>query len=108
MTRAWLGPVIAESGGRLLAPSDEEAPDLFVVDLTSRGAPESILRARTSWPGVCVLAFGPHVGTAELRAAREAGADHVVARGAAASRVEKLIRCFPGPRKPDSPGTNGA
>jgi DNA-binding NarL/FixJ family response regulator len=38
-----------------------------------------------------VLAFGPHVQTARLRAARDAGCDHVVPRSIAVETVAKLV-----------------
>ncbi len=68
-----------------------------MVDLTSAGAVEAIAQTRTGPSGVFILAFGPHTQREVLRAAREAGADEVVARGAAAARIEKRIRTTQGP-----------
>jgi len=98
MTRAWLAPVVEAAGARLLRPSDPPEADLLVVDLTSLGAVEAIARNRTSRSGLFILAFGPHTDREILRAAREAGADEVVARGAVAARIEKRLQVLGEPR----------
>ena len=38
-----------------------------------------------------VLAFGPHVQAQRLKAARDAGCDHVVPRSVAVEAIEKLV-----------------
>ncbi|MEW6757007.1 MAG: DNA-binding response regulator [Acidobacteriota bacterium] len=98
LTRAWLAPIVEGAGGRVLHASDPDEPDLLVVDLTAAGALEAIARTRSGPSGVFILVFGPHVHSEVLRAAREAGANEVVARGAAAARIEKRIRSMEGPR----------
>lgn len=40
---------------------------------------------------ICVLAFGPHVARDELVAAREAGADEVMTRGAFDHAIERVL-----------------
>ena len=42
-------------------------------------------------PGVRIAAFGPHVATALLAAAKEAGADAVLARGAFSRRITEVL-----------------
>jgi hypothetical protein len=39
-----------------------------------------------------IVAFGPHVAVEMLRAAKEAGADAVMARGAFAGRLPEILR----------------
>jgi len=70
----------------------------LVVDLD---APEVALalirRAKGAGEGaVRVAAFGPHVATEALAAAREAGADVVMARGAFVGRVGEVLRGLDG------------
>lgn len=43
-------------------------------------------------PRVRIVAFGPHLETQALAAARAAGADEVLARGAFASRLPDILR----------------
>ncbi|MGH7244319.1 MAG: hypothetical protein ACREJD_12985 [Phycisphaerales bacterium] len=40
---------------------------------------------------ICVVAFGPHVAREELRAAREAGADEVLTRGAFDHNMDQVL-----------------
>ena len=70
--RAKLRSVIDVAGGEL--SRDALACDLAVVEITPAGL-EAI--GRLVARGVSVLAFGSHVLAAELRAARDAGADAV-------------------------------
>ena len=65
----------------------------LIVDLEAgHVAIELILRAKSGPPRPRVLAFGPHIDTASLDAARQAGADAVLARGAFNARLPDLLR----------------
>lgn len=76
----------------------------LIVDLdAAETALELIRRVRTEpsseqspemggWsPRIRILAFGPHVATESFAAAREAGADEVMARGAFGSRMPQVL-----------------
>ena len=80
--RAKLGAVVRAAGGHL---AGAEAAELAVVEVGGQGWGEMVteLVAR----GVAVLAFGPHVDAALLRAARERGAVAVPN-----SKVEETLR----------------
>lgn len=72
-------------------------PALVILDLSTAGlnvsqfVPE--LRGRIGHD-IPIIAFGPHVRTAELAAAREAGCDLVVSRGEFHARVDDYLRQF--------------
>jgi len=67
---------------------------LVLVDLQAPGATEAIrlLREREDPPRI--VAYGPHVDGAALRAARQAGADRVMARGAFVKELATIVREF--------------
>jgi len=90
MFRSKLGAVVQAAGAE--GTRDEAAADLVVLDVEAPGAVERI-RGLVG-QGVAVLAFGPHVQTDLLRAAREAGATAVPN-----SQVEDQLRrsIFPEP-----------
>ncbi|HEX6135001.1 MAG TPA: hypothetical protein VFZ24_13625 [Longimicrobiales bacterium] len=81
--------------GELLA---EHAPaaDLVLLDLETRwlDAPADIaaLKADPVTARTPIVAFGPHVDEAALVAAREAGADRVLARSAFVRLLPELLR----------------
>jgi len=68
---------------------------LVILDLEAPGAdPEGLvprLRALTP-PPRAIVAFGPHVQTARLEAARAAGCHQVLARGQFYAQVADLLR----------------
>lgn len=93
---------LADSDVRALIV-DLDAPDPGVsMALIRRVAEEN--RGRTSENGgdgggagegaIRVVAFGPHVATDLLRAAREAGAHDVMVRGAFAARLGDVLRAL--------------
>ncbi|MGA9751415.1 MAG: DNA-binding response regulator [Acidobacteriota bacterium] len=92
MTRARLEPAGRAAGAEGVARGSERVPDLVAVDLTARGALETIASWKADHPCALILAFGPHVQTELLAAAREAGATEVVPRGAAERRLVALLR----------------
>ncbi|HWB11346.1 MAG TPA: hypothetical protein VG826_19105 [Pirellulales bacterium] len=82
------------------AKLEPEAPALAILDLSTAGlnlqdlVPQ--LRARLA-EGGRIIAFGPHVHTARLGAAREAGCDLVVSRGEFHARLDDYLRQFTAP-----------
>lgn len=65
----------------------------LIVDLDTRsGDPVGLIeRVKQSQPQVRVLAYVSHVREDTIAAAREAGADQVIARGAFAKRLPELL-----------------
>jgi DNA-binding NarL/FixJ family response regulator len=62
-----------------------------VVDLELPGTDLSQLKS--ALPEACrLLAFGPHVHTAQIESARSAGCDVVLTRGQAAAQLEEYLR----------------
>ncbi|HEX7117498.1 MAG TPA: response regulator [Longimicrobiales bacterium] len=84
------------SVGELLDAAKEEMPRLILLDLDARGAdvPSLVreLKAEPSLAGVPVVVFGAHVRGDALRAARDAGADRVLARSAFVRDLPALLR----------------
>ncbi len=65
---------------------------LLLVDLEADGAIDAIERCRTMLPTPRIVAFGPHVRDDLFTAAREAGADEVLARSAFVTRLPALLQ----------------
>jgi CheY-like chemotaxis protein len=63
-----------------------------LIDLDVPEGPDLIRQIKRSSPQVPVVAFGAHVATAVLDAARDAGADAVMARGAFTAQLPELLR----------------
>lgn len=91
MSRVRIESAWKNAGAQVLKKSATEIPDLVVMDLTAREALTHIRSFRESNPGVDILAFGPHVDGEAFKAAREAGATELVARGAVVERVLKRL-----------------
>jgi CheY-like chemotaxis protein len=75
----------ARDVGELVALARQEAPRLVLVDLANPGlsVPSLIEALRAACPVMPrVIAYGPHVDAAGLRAARLAGCDPVLPRSA--------------------------
>jgi CheY-like chemotaxis protein len=74
---------LAADATALVARTREAEPELVLVDLAARGVdvPAAIraLRADPATRAVPIVAFGPHLDEAARAAARDAGADAVVA-----------------------------
>ncbi len=66
---------------------------LVLVDLSAGGGDplEAIALARASSPEVQIVAFGPHVEGDLMNAARERGADTVLARSAFVRKLPELL-----------------
>lgn len=85
--------VFARTPGELAAAA--AGASLVLLDLDARwlDAPPSIraLRADEAAAGARIVAFGSHVRTEVLAAAREAGADRVLARSAFVKELPALL-----------------
>ena len=80
---------------------------LVLVDLSAGGGDplEAIALARTSSPEVQIVAFGPHVEGDLMNAARQRGADTVLARSAFVRKLPDLLAIGSDPRgEPLEPG----
>ena len=78
----------------LLSAAATESPRLIVVDLEARGDPAAAI-ARLKGDGataaIPVLAYAPHVREAAMAAARAAGAERVLPRGAFVRDLARLL-----------------
>jgi hypothetical protein len=87
MSRTRIESAWKAAGAQVLRKNTTETPDLVVIDLTARDALAEIGRLQGVYPGVAILAFGPHVDGDAFKQARAAGAGEIVARGAVIDRV---------------------
>ena len=73
---------------------DAASARLVLVDLglSSGGAADSIRALKAREPAPVVIAFGAHRDVPALTAARDAGADRVLARSALVARLPDLLR----------------
>lgn len=73
-----------------------DPPALILVDLASSAIPWrrwiQMLKTSSATRRVPIVAFGPHVGEAELDEARRLGADRVVTRGQLQARLAEILR----------------
>ncbi|ADC70592.1 conserved hypothetical protein [Thioalkalivibrio sp. K90mix] len=90
MTRVRLESRWRSAGATVTSGDGAERPDLVVIDLAARDV-DTVATWRERCPDAAILAFGPHVEGAMLKAARQAGADEVVVRGKVADRVSRRI-----------------
>ena len=73
----------------------------LIVDLEAGDtALDLIRRSVESGRAVRTVAFGPHVEVDRLRAAKEAGADHVLVRGAFDRQLVEILRSLDGAPSP--------
>jgi DNA-binding NarL/FixJ family response regulator len=72
----------ARTPDRLAALAREQAPCCVLLDLSNPGLAiaDAVHALKAASPGVYLVAYGSHVDTATLRAAREAGCDVVLPR----------------------------
>jgi len=89
---------------RRLESADMKLADvgLAILDLSmaSLDPAEAVRRLQGAQRGVPILAFGPHVHEGRLAAAREAGADEVMSRGAFDAQMDNLLRRYLKPIAP--------
>jgi DNA-binding NarL/FixJ family response regulator len=69
---------------------------LVLVDLQARDAVAAIEQVRERAPSARVVAFGPHVAEEALAAARSAGADRVMPRGAFVRELSAMVAAYGG------------
>ncbi|MAV37038.1 MAG: hypothetical protein CMJ59_16450 [Planctomycetaceae bacterium] len=70
-------------------------PLLFVIDLAAVATDQlatTIAAVRQRVPGATVIAFGPHVWEAKLKAADQAGCDQVFTRGQFHNEMAALLQ----------------
>jgi CheY-like chemotaxis protein len=84
----------ARSPEALHALAQQQAPCCVILDLSNPGLSiaDTVRRLRDGATKVCIIAYGSHVDTATLRAAREAGCDLVLPRS---KFIEELPRLLP-------------
>jgi predicted metal-dependent hydrolase len=72
----------------------ERWPELVLVDLATPGWEEPVRRAKTlpQTRAIPIVAFGSHVDTGLLRAARQAGCDHAWARSRFVEELPRLLK----------------
>lgn len=94
-------PSIADTRTRL-EDALHASPAAVVVDVheTAFSASEAIGDARTA--GARVLAFGRHTAPADLRAARDAGAEIVVPRSDLVEKLPQLLERLLSVKEPES------
>lgn len=96
-TAARLGreAVFARSTADVLDQAATRAPDVIVIDLDSRRldavATIAAIKALPALAGVPVIGFVSHVHTHLVAAAREAGADQVLARSAFVAALSEIV-----------------
>lgn len=87
----WTGTSI-RTVDALADPVTPEPPSLVLIDLGCVAADpaEALRRVRQFCPQAQVIAYGPHGDQPLLQAARNAGADEVLARSAFVNRLASL------------------
>lgn len=79
----------ADLAGRIAGDPDT----VVLVDLHHPADPIAAIRAlKERAPSPRVIAFGSHVDSERLKAARDAGADRVLARSAFTDRLAEILR----------------
>jgi DNA-binding response OmpR family regulator len=89
----------AATAEQLLRLAAEQPAALVVLDLNSPDIDPATLVPRLralELPPRAILAFGPHVHEAHLAAARAAGCDEVLARGAFYAQAESIVARYAG------------
>ena len=79
-----------EEAHTALAAGAQTYPDAVIVDLSARMDPPAVIQAAVA-RHLPVFAFGSHLETEAIRAAREAGADKVVSNGALAETLPRWL-----------------
>jgi DNA-binding NarL/FixJ family response regulator len=92
MSRTRIASALQAAGATVLKKTATETPDCVIVDLTSRDAAGHVARLRAAHPAVEIIAFGPHVDEAGLAAAKAAGANEAVPRGAILTLMQRRLQ----------------
>ena len=97
-----IAQVVRDGGGRAMIVEDGQAlwdaiehwPELILIDLSAPGWEEPVRRAKNlpHTKSIPIVAFGSHVDTETLRAARIAGCDHAWARSRFMSELPEMVR----------------
>jgi len=85
---------LVRSAEELLGAAATESPRLIVVDLEARGDPAGAiarLKADGATAAIPVLAYAPHVREEVMIAARSAGAERVLPRGAFVRDLARIL-----------------
>jgi DNA-binding NarL/FixJ family response regulator len=82
--------IVADTPARLDGALSRK-PDIVVINVQERAFDTDAAIARAKASGARVLAFGQHTSPAELRAARDAGADLAMPRSEIAERLAELV-----------------
>jgi DNA-binding NarL/FixJ family response regulator len=92
---------VAKSADALLAIAREQPPAGAIVDLSNPGLNIQSLVAELKRlsPAVPVIAYGSHVDTATLKAAREAGCDLVMPRSQFVEELPRSLAAWLSPEK---------
>lgn len=93
-------PLLVDTPAALVAAVDQHFPVLALIDLSTPGDWQGALRRLKLRPhsrGLPVYAFGSHVDTETLRAARQAGADHAWARSRMFDELPALVARYVSP-----------
>lgn len=84
------------SPGDAIALARTDRPSLFILDLNGARADPlrtiALMKAETDLASIRMLGFVSHVDTATIQAAREAGVDEVLARGAFVDNLAEILR----------------
>ncbi|ABK42821.1 hypothetical protein Mmc1_0294 [Magnetococcus marinus MC-1] len=80
------------AGLAMVNASQGESPHIIVLDLSPEQALHQIAPLKASHPDAQLVAFGPHLQGERLLAAKQQGADLVVARSSVVERVIKLAQ----------------
>jgi CheY-like chemotaxis protein len=96
-TARELGHRVLVAGNPALAAAmiEQWRPKVVYLDLTAgelASAPAVMAYRKVAGPGTTFVAFGPHVETAALEAARAAGCDEVLTRSKFSAELPALIR----------------
>ena len=84
---------IAPNLEQLVAVTETFCPSLILLDLSSLSAEVQtmVTEIRRVYPQVPIVAYGPHVHTARLTAAREAECEQVMTRGTFDQQIGNIL-----------------
>ena len=93
---AGVTAVTVSSAARLVESARQLRPRVLLIDLETRGVDAAALVAQlkgaAETAAIPIVAFGSHLNVDALHAAREAGADRVLARSAFVRDLPELLR----------------
>jgi len=103
--KSGLAVITASNAANCLAASRDQAIRLYLLDLQLPQLPLETLvsELRAAQPLAQIVAFGPHVQSERLKAARASGCDQVLTRGQFFERLEELVGRSAGAGESESP-----